>query len=125
MITKVNPYQQATSFGSIYAEPKEKNKVSNYLWKNINSPEETTALNKLIESQKQNSADIYLSTIKSSSLEEKLCAKIGGQEFSSTKPLEAIKSAVKVANKIYNEKLKYQTINEGLSKVIEKLSSVK
>lgn len=113
-----------TNFGmAIKTNPNKTKSVKNYLFKNINSIEDTIKLNKYIESQRHNKADIYLSTENGANISnEKLKANVGGKEIVGTNPLNVIKRAIAYANKYNNEKLADEAIHSGTNKIISKLS---
>lgn len=126
MQVNFNTTKSQPGFGmAIKAEPIEKTKVREYLSRKlISNIKDTVELNKLIESQRLNPADIYLSTTaKSRDKAEKLRAIVGGREFISSNPLKAIKKAVREANHIYAEKLSFDARSEGTQKIISKIIS--
>lgn len=123
MQVNLNTQNYAPKFGMAFKVPDaQKTNVQNYLIKHIERIEDTVKLNKFIESQKNNPADIYLLTegIKNSE-SEKIKAVIGGREIIGKNPLKVIQKAVGYANKEYNEKMAHEAKYLGLLNVISKL----
>lgn len=107
---------------AIKAHKAAESNVKNYLFRNIDSIEDTIKLNKYIESQKHNPVDIYLSTEgPAKSDNEKLTAIVGGRKISDKNPLNAIKKAITYANEYHDEKIANETKNSGLLAVISKI----